>query len=90
MKKQIKKSHCCVPRKKGSCCEVKSIVTIDDRGQMVLPKEIRDKAKIRAGDKFAVITWEKEGKICCITLIKIEELTDVVKKRLGPLLKDII
>ncbi|MEE8596663.1 AbrB family transcriptional regulator [candidate division WOR-3 bacterium] len=90
MKKQIKKSHCCVPRKENSCCEVKSIVTIDDRGQMVLPKEIRDKAKIRAGDKFAVITWEKEGKICCITLIKIEELTDVVKKRLGPLLKDII
>jgi hypothetical protein len=33
-----------------SCCKVESVISIDERGQMILPKEIRDKAKIRAGD----------------------------------------
>jgi len=40
---------------------------------MVLPKEIRDKANIRHGDKLALVSWEKDGKICCINLIKAEE-----------------
>jgi AbrB family looped-hinge helix DNA binding protein len=40
---------------------------------MVLPKEIRDKANIRPGDKLTLVSWEKDGKICCINLIKAEE-----------------
>ena len=51
-----------------SCCQVEAVTSIDERGQMVLPKEIRDKAGIRAGDKLAVITWRKEGQVCCISL----------------------
>ena len=31
-----------------------SLISVDDRGQMVLPKEIRDKANILPGDKLAV------------------------------------
>ena len=53
---------------------MESIVTVDDRGQMVLPKDIREKAKIRPGDKLAVVSLEKDGKICCLSLIKVEEL----------------
>ena len=34
-----------------SCCKVESIVSVDERGQMVLPKEIRERAKIGAGNK---------------------------------------
>ena len=45
------------------CCRVESLVSIDERGQMVLPKEIRNKAGIKAGDKLAVVLMEKEGKI---------------------------
>lgn len=41
------------------CCKVESVVSVDHRGQMVLPKEIRDRAKIRAGDKLAIIGWRK-------------------------------
>ena len=71
------------------CCKVVSLISVDDRGQMVLPKELRDKARIRAGDKLAVIGYEKHGNVCCILLIKAEELTEMVQGLLGPLLKEI-
>lgn len=73
-----------------SCCKVEALVSVDERGQMILPKEIREKANIRAGDKLAVTTWEKDGKVCCITLTKAEELTDMVRATIGPVMKDIL
>ena len=73
-----------------SCCRVESMVTVDERGQMVLPKEIRAKAGINPGDKLALISWENEGKISCISLIKTDDLTSMVKTMLGPMMKDII
>ncbi|MBI2210663.1 MAG: AbrB/MazE/SpoVT family DNA-binding domain-containing protein [Deltaproteobacteria bacterium] len=72
------------------CCKVESLITVDDRGQMVLPKEIRDKAGIRAGEKLAVVSWEKDGKVCCISLVKADELTGMVKGLLGPMMEGII
>jgi antitoxin PrlF len=74
----------------GSCCAVESLISVDERGQMVLPKEARDKAGIKAGDKLALVSWIKEGEVCCFTLIKVDVLTDMVKDHLGPLLKDIL
>jgi antitoxin PrlF len=71
-----------------SCCKVESLISVDERGQMVLPKEIRDKANIRPGDKLALVSWEKDGKICCINLIKAEEFGDMVKGFLGPMMKE--
>jgi len=73
-----------------SCCKVEALVSVDDRGQMVLPKELREKANIRAGDKLAVTSWEKDGKVCCISLTKAEELTEMVRATLGPVMKDIL
>ena len=65
---------------KVSCCyNVESVVTVDERGQMVLPKEIRNKAGIKAGDKLAVMLMEKKGKVCCLSLVKTEALSDTVK-----------
>jgi len=69
---------------------VESLVSVDERGQMVLPKEIRNKAKIRAGDKLAVISLEKDGKVCCISLIKAEDFAGMVKGLLGQMMKEII
>jgi bifunctional DNA-binding transcriptional regulator/antitoxin component of YhaV-PrlF toxin-antitoxin module len=57
---------------------------------MVLPKELRERAHIRAGDKLAVISWEKDGRVCCISLIKVEQLAEIVKGMLGPVMKDIL
>ncbi|RLC59977.1 MAG: AbrB family transcriptional regulator [Chloroflexi bacterium] len=79
----------CVPTDKG-CCKVEALVSVDDRGQMVLPKDIREKANIRAGDKLAVTCWERNGKVCCISLTKAEDLTEMVKGMLGPIMKDVL
>ena len=74
----------------ASCCKIDAIIAIDNRGQMVLPKEIREKADIKAGDKLAVVSWEKDGKVCCITLMKVDDLTGPVKGVLEPVIKDIL
>ena len=72
------------------CCKIESLISVDSRGQMVLPKEIREKANIRAGDKLAVVSWEKNGKVCCISLIKVEEFAGIVKEILGPMMKEVM
>ena len=57
---------------------------------MVLPKELREKAGIQPGNKLALTTWEKDGRVCCITMTKVEELTDMVRATLGPVMKEIL
>jgi len=57
---------------------------------MVLPKELRDKAGIKGGDKLAVISWEKEGRVCCLSLIKVEEFSGMIKGVLGPMMGDLL
>jgi len=73
-----------------SCCKVESIVSVDERGQMVLPKDLREKAKIRPGDKLAVVSMEKEGKVCCLSLVKVEALEEMVKSMLGPVMDAVL
>jgi AbrB family looped-hinge helix DNA binding protein len=70
------------------CCKVESIVNLDDRGQVVLPKEVREKANIRTGDKLAIVNMDRSGKTCCIILAKADDLAEKVKQMLGPLVKD--
>lgn len=73
----------------GTCCKVEAIVTVDERGQILLPKDTREKAEIHAGDKLALMAWEKDGKACCFMLIKADELSGMAKNVLGPLAKEI-
>ncbi|UCD10242.1 MAG: AbrB/MazE/SpoVT family DNA-binding domain-containing protein [Dehalococcoidales bacterium] len=73
-----------------SCCRVEALVSVDERGQMVLPKELREKAGISAGDKLAVTSFEKDGKVCCLSLIKADELTGMVTSMLGPVMNEIM
>jgi antitoxin PrlF len=70
----------------ADCCQVTALVSVDERGQMVLPKEIRERAGIRAGDKLALVAWEKGGEFCCLTLIKADLLAGMVRQKLGPVL----
>jgi antitoxin PrlF len=85
-----KKNECCGPVGAVGDFQVESIVTVDDRGQMVLPKDIREKAGIKAGDKLAVITREQDGKVCCIYLFKTEALVETIRTKLGPLMGDLV
>ena len=73
-----------------NCLRVQALVGIDDRGQMVLPKEVREKAGIRGGDKLALTTIEREGKICCIFLTKSDDLVQVVQSTLGTVARDLM
>ena len=75
----------------GDCspgCRVEAVLSVDDRGQMVLPKDVREKAGIKTGDKLALISWERDGSICCLALMKAENLSGMVKDALGPLIED--
>lgn len=71
-------------------CKIESLIGVDERGQMVLPKDFRERAGIRPGDKLALVSWEKDGKVCCFFMIKAEEFGRLVKDFLGPVVKDIL
>ncbi|MGO9386673.1 MAG: HgcAB-associated protein HgcC [Methanobacterium sp.] len=85
MSKNEFNEQCCDPNLDLSNCKIDAIVSVDERGQMLLPKDVRNKAKIRAGDKLAVISWEKNGEVYCISLIKTEGLIGMVKTLLEPI-----
>ncbi len=70
------------------CCKINAIVSIDAKGQIVLPKDLREKAKLKPNDKIAVFGCEKDDQVCCIIMIKADALGDTVKNTLGPVLKD--
>jgi antitoxin PrlF len=73
-----------------SCCRIEAVVSVDERGQLVLPKEIRDKGGIKAGDKLALIMHGSGMDSCCISLIKTDGLVESVKTMLGPMMKEIL
>jgi antitoxin PrlF len=81
--------RCAMPGPNGRCI-VEAIVSVDERGQMVLPKALRNRAEIGPGDKLAVISVEKDRKVCCILLMPADQLAEPVKSAVGPLIKDVL
>ncbi len=77
-----------------TCCSrsggfrVDAVISVDERGQMVLPKDVRARAGIGSGDKLALISWEKDGQVCCMSLVKTDALADMLKDFLGPMMQD--
>lgn len=69
---------------------VDAVVAIDSKGQIVLPKDIREKAKLKPGDKLAIVACEKGGEVCCLLMLKAEGLGEAVSKVLSPALKLVI
>ena len=70
------------------CCKIDAIVTIDSKGQIVLPKDLRDRANLKPGDKLAIIAFERGDTVGCFAMVKTEMLGGSVKKTLGPVLKE--
>ena len=70
------------------CCRIDAIVNVDSKGQIVLPKDLREKASIQANDKFALIRVERGGAVCCIVMMKADSLGSTVKGMLGPILSE--
>jgi len=67
-------------------CRVEAVVNVDRRGQMVLPKEVRERAGFRPDQKLAIVSWMKGKDLCCLTLQKADDLAEVVRRTYGPLL----
>jgi len=63
----------------GECCQVAAVVRVDERGQMVLPKDVRERMGLSAGDRLALTTIESKGAICCLVLVKADALVDGVR-----------
>jgi len=83
------KDNCCSTSQ--GCCNVEAIISIDERGQMVLPKDVREKADIHAGEKLAVVIMKNDtGKTCCLSLVKVESFKNMVKDMLGPMMEEIL
>jgi antitoxin PrlF len=74
----------------GEGFRVDAIVAVDSKGQIVLPKDIREKAKLKPGDKLAIVACEKEGEVCCLLMLKAEGLGEAVREVLSPALKQVI
>ena len=75
-------------QEKKECCKIDAIVSVDQKGQIVLPKELREKAKIKPNDKLAIIGFERDGDLCCMIMIKADALGTTVKNMLGPVFKE--
>jgi len=67
-----------------SCCQIVAIVSVDARGQMVLPKELREQAGIAPGDKLAVTALRQGGQVVCLTLCKANDLGSKIEELLRP------
>lgn len=68
-------------------CQVEAVLSIDSRGQIVIPKEVRKRANIEDGDKLALVSWMNRDEVCCLALIRTDnlssEVSDVMRSLLG-------
>ncbi len=72
---------------KQECCALEAVVSVDERGQLVLPKDLRVRAGIQPGDRLAVVSYRgDDGAICCITLVKAGAVAGAVRSVIGPAL----
>lgn len=72
--------------KVGHNFELEAVVSFDDRGQLVLPKELRKKYNLKAGEKFALISCTDKDGLCCLNLIKTKSLNTQIAKTISPIL----
>jgi AbrB family looped-hinge helix DNA binding protein len=59
------------------------LTTIGERGQIVIPKEIREVMKLKAGEKFFVFAHDDE----IMAIIKPEKFNSLIKEMTGVLEK---
>lgn len=79
------------PYKSGcdpATCQVEAVLSIDSRGQIVIPKEVRRRANISDGDKLALVSWMTRDEICCLSLIRADNLSSGAAGVMHSLLAD--
>lgn len=71
------------------CCRIDAVVTVDSKGQIVLPKDVREKIKLKPNDKLAIISCGLENEKCCLIVVKAENLGNSIKGFLRPILREV-
>jgi AbrB family looped-hinge helix DNA binding protein len=78
-----REEKCCDSEEKETCCcSVTAVVSIDEKGQLVLPKDIRNSIGLKAGDKLAVVSMGGKKERCCIMLMRADSLNDAVRVKI--------
>ena len=62
MTKKKDEGPVCIPCGSPSGCRVEAILGVDERGQMVLPKDVRERAGIQTGEKLALISARRTAR----------------------------
>ncbi len=60
--------------------EIEAIATVDSRGQIVLPKSVREAFGMEAGTRLAVVVKRQGSSPCCITLMPASVLEGRVRE----------
>jgi antitoxin PrlF len=76
------------PDRKLTDCQVEAVLSVDSRGQIVIPKDVRERAKIQDGDKLALVSWTTREAICCLSLIRTDNLSNQVTGVVRSLVSD--
>lgn len=66
--------------------EIEAVISFDERGQLVFPKDVRKKFNLKAGEKFLMISCTSNDELCCFSIIKTKALNKMVGGALGPML----
>jgi antitoxin PrlF len=64
------------------CCSVTAIVSVDEKGQLVLPKDIRTWIGLKPGDKLAVVSMGGKEEPCCLMLMRADSLNEAVRVKI--------
>jgi len=82
-----KEEKCCDSKGNDTCCcTVTAIVSVDEKGQLVLPKDIRNWIGLKAGDKLALVSMGGKKEPCCLMLMRADSLNDAVRVKIDMVL----
>ena len=80
--------QCCESEKeKIGCCDLEAVVSIDDRGQIVLPKSLRQRAGIEPSDKLVLVSCADAHGVNCITIFKAKNMIGIIKDAMEPVVR---
>lgn len=71
-------------------CRLEALVTMDERGQIVLPKDLRQRLGVGPGEKLAISSCGCDGEVCCLVLMRARRLDGMVRGVLGPVMREVI
>lgn len=51
---------------------------IDERGQIVIPKNVRDKLGLTGNEKLVLISWTKDNKVESVSIMRNDLFSEII------------